>query len=374
MRVAFVSSYLSKENGGISTSVEFLSRALADLGGSVQVFGLDECRWRENDANFWRGANTTMLQTVGPRSLYFAPGLSRKLAAWEPDIVHIHGLWTPTAWGVLQWYKEHHRPYIISPHGMFAPTALAISRRKKWIAGRLYQDALLKGAWGLHCTSAQEVVDAGSASKCKNIFEVQLGVESQGGRIASDRSRRIVYLGRLHPIKNLDQLILAWAKVERDFSQWTLDIAGEGEQSYVARLQQLIRKLDVKRVSLVGPKYHSEKRAFLEDAALFVLPSLSENFGLVVPEALAFELPVICTRFAPWSGLIERECGWWIDPSSNSIEKTLREALKMPPHELSRMGRNGSEWVGAEYSWQRVAQRMLGQYERALRENANTQR
>ncbi|MEZ5591148.1 MAG: glycosyltransferase [Gammaproteobacteria bacterium] len=49
----------------------------------------------------------------------------------------------------------------------------------------------------------------------------------------------------------------------------------------------------------------------LESADLFVLPSFSENFGVVIAEALAHGVPVITTRGTPWKGLLQHGCGWW---------------------------------------------------------------
>jgi len=101
-------------------------------------------------------------------------------------------------------------------------------------------------------------------------------------------------------------------------------------------------------------------------ASLFILPTRSENFGNVVAEALAQGVPVITTTGAPWVGLLEHGCGWWIAPDAPALASTLREAMTLPPTELRAMGERGRSWMHATHSWERVAQAMAEAY-RALR-------
>jgi glycosyltransferase involved in cell wall biosynthesis len=94
-----------------------------------------------------------------------------------------------------------------------------------------------------------------------------------------------------------------------------------------------------------------------------VLPSKSENFGMVVAEALAARTPVITTKGAPWQELETHRCGWWIDMGVESLIEALEKAMSHSPVELHEMGRRGRQLVEEKYTWDRVAGQMIEVYE-----------
>jgi glycosyltransferase involved in cell wall biosynthesis len=101
-----------------------------------------------------------------------------------------------------------------------------------------------------------------------------------------------LFLGRLHPKKNLSFLIRAWAEAQLG-SAWRLMIAGPGEERYVSQLQQLVRDLKIERqVSFVSMVTGADKTYLLQNAKWFLLPSQQENFGNAVLEAIQQGCPV----------------------------------------------------------------------------------
>src|SRR5262249_30544183 len=125
--------------------------------------------------------------------------------------------------------------------------------------------------------------------------------------------RIVLSLGRIHPKKGLPRLIHAWSKLEAGYPGWRLKIVGPPEVGHDNELRALTSALGLTRVSVEGPIYGDAKTAAYQEADVFVLSTLNENFGLTVPEALAAGTPAISTKGAPWSGLEEEGCGWWID-------------------------------------------------------------
>ena len=122
-------------------------------------------------------------------------------------------------------------------------------------------------------------------------------------------------------------------------------------------------------MTVEGPIYGDDKRQAFREAELFVLPTLNENFGLVVAEALAEGTPVICTRGAPWQQLEEHGCGWWIDPEVAEIEAALRKSMAMDATALSQMGQAGRSWMERDYTWDRVARMTMEAYRWILKGN-----
>lgn len=104
-----------------------------------------------------------------------------------------------------------------------------------------------------------------------------------------------------------------------------------------------------------GPLWGEAKTAAYAGADLFVLPTYSENFGIVIAEALAAGLPVITTTAAPWHELPTESCGWWIEPGSAPLQEALRLALATPRDELAAMGGRGRALMVRRYTWPAVA-------------------
>ena len=102
------------------------------------------------------------------------------------------------------------------------------------------------------------------------------------------------------------------------------------------------------------------------DADLFVLPTYSENFGMVVAEALAHGVPALTTRGAPWSMLLDQECGWWVEPTVTGVADGLRQATSCNSETLRSMGRRGQAFVRTEFRWEQVAARFIAAYEEIL--------
>jgi glycosyltransferase involved in cell wall biosynthesis len=116
-------------------------------------------------------------------------------------------------------------------------------------------------------------------------------------------------------------------------------------------------------VTFPGPVYGKDKRDLYATSSLFILPTHSENFGVVVAEALAAGCPAIVTHGAPWSGLLNNQCGWWVKPSVDALTAALEDALSQPTERLTQMGQRGRDWMRRDFSWERVAQDMSTAYE-----------
>ena len=117
---------------------------------------------------------------------------------------------------------------------------------------------------------------------------------------------------------------------------------------------------------LFGVGSDPQKVAAYRHADLFVLPTFSENFGVVVAEALSHGLPVITTRGAPWADLETHGCGWWVDIGVEPLAEALREAMSLTDEERRAMGENGRRMVEAKYRWESVAQEMEKVYKNCV--------
>lgn len=128
---------------------------------------------------------------------------------------------------------------------------------------------------------------------------------------------------------------------------------------------QLASKLGVENlIHFIGGVYGDKKWELFKKADLFVLPTHSENFGIVVAEALACGTPVITTQGTPWQELESYHCGWWTEIGTEATTKALKEFLQCTETQLEQMGKNGRKLIEEKYSSQKVAQDMVELYKK----------
>jgi glycosyltransferase involved in cell wall biosynthesis len=249
---------------------------------------------------------------------------------------------------------------------MLEPWSLKRSRIRKWFARRLHQDAILERAGCLRATSQMEADNIRTAGFKTPIAVVPNGVTLPARPDTESRPgnrpvREALFISRLHPKKGLLNLIEAWKQVRpRD---WKLTIIGPGESSYVDELRRAVAGAGLTDViEIRGPVWGEERFRYYWAADLFVFPSFSENFAMVVAEALACEVPVITTKGLPWEDLERHRCGWWIDIGVEPLVKALRNATEISDPERQEMGRRGRKLIGKDYNWDSAAVKMTTVY------------
>jgi glycosyltransferase involved in cell wall biosynthesis len=365
MRVAELTPSLSRRSGGLFESVRHLAKTVHTSGhAAISVIGLEDEQTAQ-DVGQWQPVLVRTFATVGPSQFGWAPALRRYLANENLDLLHIHGLWTYLSIAALQWRKQTSKPYVVSPRGMLEPWALKQSSMRKTIALWVFQRAALRQAACLHATSVEEAQNLRHLGFTNPIAVIPNGVDMPSAPAEIPRSEQIRYalfLSRLHPKKGLLNLVQAWNAVRAN--GWMLLVAGPDENNHLQEVKALVQRLDLEQqVTFLGDVRGNQKSEVYRRADLFVLPSFSENFGLVIAEALSFGIPVITTRATPWEDLETRKCGWWIDVGSASLVQALSEATSSSVEQLREIGARGRKLVAEKYNWDRIAQQMLEVYE-----------
>jgi glycosyltransferase involved in cell wall biosynthesis len=116
-------------------------------------------------------------------------------------------------------------------------------------------------------------------------------------------------------------------------------------------------------VKFVGEINGFDKYVFLSQADIYVLPSLTENFGVTLAEALACGTPCIASQGTPWSGLEREKAGRWIPIGAEPLAAALKELMSMSDDERYAMGRRGRSWIERDFSWQGIGFKMKKAYE-----------
>jgi glycosyltransferase involved in cell wall biosynthesis len=349
--------------------------------------------------------------------------------AKKADIVHNHGLWMwPNAYA-REAAVAAGKPLIISPRGMLEAWSLGRSKLRKAVAWRLFERKNLQSAAMFHATAESEResirnvfsrglarIDAdsfsaedlggksGSSEKAKEIPIVvapngvdlpdlgrRPGCEVLEGKFPALRDRRwVVFMSRLHPKKGIDVLLRAWSRQkEVTGDEWrvkssqtetlprrntetphrgaVLVLAGSDLIGYRKDVERMIKELGLEdSVVITGEVSGEAKDCLLGNAEVFVLPSYSENFGIVVAEAMAWGRPVIASTGTPWQEVADVGAGWWVKPEEDALAQALYEALGTRQEELEAMGEKGRALVDRSYTWAEPAAKLLGAYEELL--------
>jgi len=190
--------------------------------------------------------------------------------------------------------------------------------------------------------------------------------EGRGQQAENGRQLTALFLSRIHPVKGLLNLVAAWDRLRP--AGWRMVICGPDEGGHLEQVKRTVAKVGLSSAFEFKPAvYGLEKNALCASADLFVLPSFSENFGLVIAEALACGVPVITTKGTPWEELHTRQCGWWIDIGVEPLVAALREAMALSDEQRKVMGQRGRRLVEENYSWPKIGADMKAVYEWVLR-------
>lgn len=362
---------LKASSGGTSQSVPALCESLGAAGCGVTLVS-QSARWpaspdRIPDARFTETRFVPGLSLPALR-LSYAPGFAREVLRMcrqrRVELVHTHGLWTTVNHASAGAARSAGLPLVVSPRGMLEDWALAYRGWKKRVAWRVYQEADLRGARAFCASSAQEAGQLRKLGFGQPVAVIPNGVELPDGDCARPAGRGVrtaLFLSRIHPKKGLLDLVQAWAAVRP--SGWRLVIAGPDEDGHAQIVRAAVAKASLQGVvEFRGEVRGEDKRAVWREADLFVLPTHSENFGIVVAEALAWGLPVITTRGAPWADLVDRSCGWWTPPGPEGLGAALAAAVALTDAERTAMGANGRSLVREKFAWDRIARDTIAFY------------
>lgn len=369
---------LALATGGPSRSVPGLCAGLASAGWAIRLVTVDD-PYLGLAANVPDG-RVALIRARGIHVLgysSYSPDLYDTLlrASQDAPIVHSHGIWSQANWVSARVTRTSARAHIIAPRGMLEPWAIARSAWKKRLAGVAFQDRALREAACIHVTAEQEYRSVRAYGLQNPVAIVPNGLDIGEYTCALDRKpvhaawpesagkRIALFLSRIHPKKGLVHLARAWGAVAPRRQDWHLVIAGPDEGGHEAEVREAINCAGVThRTTFAGPVYGEARRNLYNACDLFVLPTFSENFGIVIAEALASGKPVITTRGAPWQEIAAGNCGWYIDIGVEPLAAALEEAMESSVKGLLDMGGRGRQLIERCYGWSSIAQRMADAY------------
>jgi glycosyltransferase involved in cell wall biosynthesis len=294
---------------------------------------------------------------------YFFSDIKKIDHSSKVNLIHDHGLWLQSNYASNIAAKSLNIPFVVSTRGMLEPWAIKYHRWRKDVVWFCWQKKALERASLLHATSCQEFFNLRNLGLKNPIAIIPNGVDLPMRFCeVSCGVKTALFLSRVHPKKGLKNLIDAWAIAKPD--GWRMIVVGPSDDNYLSELQCDVKNAGLSDVfQFVGSVSDVDKWKYYQDADLFILPTYSENFGIVVAEALSAGVPVITTKGTPWSELIEQECGWWVEIGVEPLVLALKEATSLSDAQRLDMGRRGRQLVKNNYSWVKIAEDMSMAYQ-----------
>ena len=373
MRICHIVPSLEERHGGPSRSVRALANAQAGLGEEVDLLAT-LAAGQPGLASQGDAAHLRTFPRVAPRWLARSPELNRYLHDAGFDCVHHHSLWLLTLRYAGAAAQRRDVPLVISPRGMMSGWAYRHRRWRKFLAEVFVHPGAFATAEGWHATSPEEAAEIRALGFTQPVCVSPNGVtlpadeELAAARAVwhelcpATRQRPVaVFYSRFHRKKRLRELIDLWLSAPR--GDWLLLIAGVAEDYTATEVNGWITAAGAQeKIAAFDGAGRPPPYAV---ASLFVLPSHSENFGLVIAEALAAGVPTLVTDTTPWQGLAAQDCGWCV--AWDKFGPALASALATPRSTLEQMGTRGRNWAGREFSWEKAA-RLLTDFYRHLKD------
>ena len=386
MRLLHVIANLQREAGGPAQACIEAARLMARRGHQVRIITTDrglppDYRGGERPQSPAMPAIEAFPESF-PRFWDASWAMRRRLATAIPeaDVVHLNSLYLFHDWAAGDCCRRFGTPYIVRPHGMLDPYIRARHRWRKSVMEGLFQNAVLRRAAGVHYTTEEEWELARPNAHNARGWVVPIGVELGAferlppkhllrARYPEIGERRIVlFFGRLNFKKGLDTAIAAFARAARSREDVFLLLVGP-DGGMRRQAEQWVQAAGIAdRARFTGMVSGEEKRLVLAGSDIFVLPSLSENFGISVIEAAACGLPVIISdRVNLWRDFARAEAGLVAPPAVEPFTAHLETLLDDPEGALA-MGRRGAALVRQNFTWDVLGER----YEAMYREAAET--
>ncbi len=379
LTVGVVSGILNPRYGGPPAVIRGHIAGLGDRA-RVRVFGVADPGDVAELAALYPGCE--LYPRAWPGRWFRGRGLRRGLARALPglDVVHAHMLWDHPVWAAGREALRAGKPFGISPHG----NILNVGRL--WPPHKvLYRDLVLRPL--LRSAAFVHALTGAEAEACRR-FGVECPIRViPNGLPAGDydrprdpslaletwpalKGRRVLlFMGRLAPLKGLDLLLEAYARLRRrGLGDWILVAAGHDYRGYAARVAAMVRGLGLEgSVVLPGPVRGDLKDSLLGASQAFVLPSRVEGFSVALLEAMAAGLPCVITTECYFRELALAGAAWEAPAEVGPLAEVLGACLGKGPDALRSAGLRGKALGRERYTLDAVADQLLELYTEAAR-------
>ena len=371
IKIAAVIENVANEYGGPANSLPNLLSAIdSNCDVASTIISTVENDFEKNEFISRYSIPWIKCKTLGPSKMKYSPNLKKCLRqlAGRGDFLFSNNLWNYPAYISAKVARQSKVPHIISIRGTLYPWSLAQGKIRKKIAWHVFQKEALQSASLVHVTCRSEYEAVRALGITAPIAMIPHGINSEDYLSLPSKSeaqralelpkgkRFILFMSRLHKKKGLDILLSVWPSIAKSFPDCCLLVAGPDNANYEQKINFLKKQGNISdNLLYLGMLTGKNKLSAFSASEFFVLPTYSENFGVVVGEALAAGLPAITTTGTPWSDISRFDCGKYIELTEKTLKNAIVELLNKSDDNLSAMAENARALIKDRYGWRAQA-------------------
>lgn len=340
-----IGSFFPDQSGGPSNSLYWLSKGLVSNGIDVEIvttsYGINDIV-----LNQWINLDYGKIIYCKVKLIYFPLRMIVESirAMRRNDIVMITSIFYPPSILILIVSLIFNKTVILSPRGELYSNSFRTSKNKKKFLIYFFKHFIIKNKnLFFHSTCKEET------ETIRNTFTIGERVIELPNYMIFDKKHDknfsknyLLYLGRIHPDKSLENLILGFSlsKTAKELNV-KLKIAGDNANKFGEHLKRIVEENNISdRVDFIGKILGDNKSICYANAYFSFLLSNSENFGNTILEALAQGTPVVASYGTPWEILNAKKAGFWIENSQESIALTIDKILNLDSDEYISYSEN----------------------------------
>jgi glycosyltransferase involved in cell wall biosynthesis len=340
-----------------------------DMPGIIDVPLGQRIEYREVPIYFFSRSSLRLKQFLFSADITW--WLLKNIKDYDIVTAHILFSYAPDLTAILA--RFHQIPYGVRTIGMLTEWSLSQGRLKKEIYSTLIERPNLNHATYIHCTSEEEARNVSAFGTKTPKVVIPLGVNPptyisgaqeklrQQHSVAADVPI-ILFMSRIHPKKRLELLVQVLSELHSQHQPFHLLIAGSGDTNYVESIRKMIAQQQLQsKITFTGFVVGKDKDLLLQGSDLFVLPTYSENFGIVLAEAMVVGLPIVTTPGVHISiDIAQAQAGIIVDDAIQL--QTAISQLLQSPQLRQELGENGKRLALQKYSWPGIAQKFADLY------------
>jgi glycosyltransferase involved in cell wall biosynthesis len=345
--------YLPGYRGG--GSIRTVANLIDALGDEFEFFVITRDRdWRSPQpydgvrTDAWMQVGKARVRYLPPRAWSFRR-LARLIRSMPYDVLYLNSLFSPAAtirplllrrFGALR-----DAAVILGPRGELARGALQTRTLKKraWLtvakALRLFRGVLWQASTAAESDDIRRALGPSAplveAIDCTPSYDGWAGHASRPEKVPG--RARLCFVSRIAPVKNVVFALELLRGIEGDVE---LDLYGPVDNAeYWRRCETVIATLPANvHVTSHGAVPHAQIGPLLAQYDLYLFPTLGENFGHTILEALAAGCPVLTSDRTPWRNLAHAAAGWDLPlDDTEPFRRAIRAIVAMPESEHAAM-------------------------------------
>lgn len=372
MRILFITGSITNKSSGPYETLLATATLLSNHGNSVFIVGTHDILDKKKIYFEHNNLKIYALKRIGPYNYHYSPKLKSILDEINPDIIHMNAVWQYNCWEAANWANKRDIPYVVTVHGNLNEVALSKSNLKKHILFKLIVKKFLQNAKFLHALTSVEEVSIRKKGITNKIIILPNGVFTKTVDTFVKNSlhtNTLLYLGRIHPIKNFENLIIAWSQLRHYLGKWRLLVVGDfSDIKYENKIKTICNDLEFGASLLFygSVEENEAKENIYINSDGFILPSLSEGLPMAALEAMSFGLPCILSNNCNLSEIYVDSYDLSCDIDVESIKAAIERLVNLTPEKRQIIGNNNKQIVAKKFDWEKIVTHLNLEYEKLI--------